>query len=141
MPKTITEFILKNSINSTLSVRPIGRKYNIPESTLRQWLKVYKKTGQMCKRKSPGRPRKLFGKISTFIVKFAYSNKTASAKQIALKIKEMYGINVCNNTVISSLKRMGYVKKKAICKPILSENHKLIKKNGAFQIKKEIGRM
>ena len=124
MVKSLRENVIKASINSKKSTRKIGRQFKIAESTLRRCLKQYHKTGQITKRKPPGRLRKISGLVSTYLGKLVSSNKTISSNQIALKIKQKYNIQVSKYTIRRSLKRIDYKKKKAIKRPKLTEKHK-----------------
>lgn len=121
--KSLRELAIDTSLYSQMPRRAVARQLKINESTLRLWLKQYKDTAQTTKKKPPGRPRKLNGEINSYLGTVVSSNKTVSSKAISTKIKEKYGIGVSKWTVRRSLKRLGYTKKKAVRKPMLTKTH------------------
>ena len=117
--KSLHELAIDTSLNSQTPRRAVARQLKINESTLRLWLKQYKDTAQITKKKPPGRPRRLNGEINSYLGTVVSSKKTLSSKAISTKIKEKYAIGVSKWTVRRSLKRLGYNKKKTVIRQCL----------------------
>ena len=128
-PKSFREHAIKNAINSLKSVRATSKQFKISESTLRRWLKQHREKGQLSKQNPPGRPRKLLGRENTYIGKIVSSNKIISSNSIASKIQQKYHNDVSSRTIKRTLNRLSYTKKKAIKKPLLTDKHKVARKN------------
>jgi len=123
MAQTIRELAIKQSLNTTKKIKTIADDCGCSVSTVYRWLKKYRQTGITTKSKSTGRPRKIDGKIRSFIGTKIHWYKAISTHQISAQIKERFNIDVDNTTVWRVLKDFGYNYKKPIPKPHLEPRH------------------
>jgi len=127
MPKSISSkkkweiiFLHQNQEGPKHSIAKTSKLLRISTWTVRHWVKVFRETGDVLEKKSPGRPRKTSKQEDEEIVEMVKNNKELSTKDVSLELKSR-GINLCKTTISSRLNEAGLKYASLTSKPLLTK--------------------
>lgn len=105
------------------SSREVARRLFIDQKTVCNVVKR-QKLGLDKARKNCGRKTKISPRVVRALKRIVKSNRRLSSRQVAMQVKDEYGISIDHKTVLSALKKQEITKKIAKQKPALSANQK-----------------
>ena len=116
------EIIVRHELG--YAIRKIAYDMRINKDTVRIWLKRYRENNNIKRKNGSGRKKKTTTKEDQIIINKITENKSLTAEDIKSCIKNN-NIIISKRTIIYRLHENGFVYKKPINKPLLTENHKI----------------
>jgi transposase len=117
------EILLHYWKNGVRSVPKLCRLTKLPASTIRYNVKKIEETGSIGHRGGNGRTKKITGYVAQTVGQYIRRDTTLSLRTIATKL-EINSVKVSYRTVGRYLKSIGYMKKRALTTPMLTEQQK-----------------
>lgn len=131
MPKTISSqkkweiiFLHINTQGPGLSISKIAKRLKLSISCVKHWIRVYRETGDVEEKKSPGRPRKTSQQEDQELVKLMENNKESSLKNFSQQLKTK-GYSLSYSTIRRRLIEEGLKFTSPTSKPFLTEIQKI----------------
>ena len=119
--RSIRERVIALVEKGGLSASAAGEQYGIPKSTAREWLRKYRRDGQVGRRKGTGLWRVSSPAQDAALVAEAERNPFFSARDL----KAATGFPGQKDAIISRLKEAGLKARHAAVKELLTDEHKL----------------
>jgi transposase-like protein len=119
--RCIRERVIVLAEKEGLSARTAGELYGIPMSTTKEWLRKYRRDGQVGRRKGTGLWRVSRPALDAALVAEAERNPFSSARDLRAAI----GFPGQKDTIISRLRAAGLRARHAAVKELLTDEHKL----------------
>jgi len=114
-------FLALHPLGPKLSYDDIGKHIHCSKSTVSDWIKTYKETGDVQDKEGRGRKRATTEKEDTLIVKMAKIDDANSAPKIRSKLVKR-GINLSPQTIRNRLHEAGGVYSYPLAKPLLNQD-------------------
>lgn len=131
MAKTISSkkkwemiFLHINTQGPQLSISQIAKRLKLSTSCVKNWISVYRETGDVEEKKSPGRPRKTSQQEDEELVKLMENNKESSLKNFSQHVKTK-GYGLSYSTIRRRLIESGLKFTSPTSKPFITEIQKI----------------
>lgn len=99
------------------SIAFVARHLNVSRTSVRRWLREFRNSGHVARRKSPGRPHVTTPRSNRLLGRIARFQRFCSAPMLL----QLWGERVSSSTLRRRMKALGYRQYRAALKPFLSE--------------------